>query len=134
MNEKREIDPPRDNAPVFAQPASGPGDFNFGRSGPRLVSAAMLDRTRVRNLYDETAGTINDIIIDLELGCFAYAVMASGGFMGVGERLFALDWNSLTLKTERQCYVLDVDKGAFEDEPGGERRGWPEPPFGHNEA
>jgi len=60
--------------------------------------------------------------------------MASGGFMGVGERLFALDWKALTLNTERQCYVLDVHQTAFENEPGFEKNGWPESLFRHGEA
>jgi len=127
MNDKSPADPLPDCPPSLSPRVAG--SINFRASGPHLTTAGALTGTRVANRDDQTLGTISDLIVDLERGCIAYAVMASGGFMGVGERLFALDWKALTLNSERQCYILDVPPATFENEPGFERSGWPESPF-----
>ncbi len=96
--------------------------------GPRLLTANTLTGTRVVNRHDETLGTISDIMLNVEEGGIAYAVMASGGFMGIGERLYALPWYSLALDTARKCCVLNADKASFEDAPGFDKDHLPEAP------
>lgn len=96
--------------------------------GPRLLTSNTLTGTRVINRNDETLGTIADIMLNVEEGGIAYAVMASGGFMGIGERLYALPWYSLALDTERKCCVLNADKSSFEDAPSFDKDHLPEAP------
>ena len=43
--------------------------------------------------------------------------MSSGGFLGMGEKLFAIPWSALTLDTDNKCFVLDVDKQRMQDAP-----------------
>lgn len=93
--------------------------------GPRLMTSSTLTGDTVVNRDNETLGTISDIMLDVRRGRVAYAVMASGGFMGVGERLFALPWAALELDVERQCFVLDVDRAALDKAPGFDRAHWP---------
>ncbi len=51
----------------------------------------------------EPVGTIEDVMLDLESGTIAFAVVAAGP-----EKRFAVPWAALKLPdAERDCYVLD---------------------------
>lgn len=97
--------------------ASGPG--------PEVMAAETLEGDRVLNLRGEQLGTIEDIMIDVQRGTVAYAVMACGGFLGIGDKLFAIPWSALTLDADRKCFVLDADRERFESAPGFDKDHWP---------
>ena len=77
------------------------------------------------NTADETLGKIEEIMLDVPSGRIAYAVMSSGGFLGLGEKLFAIPWGALTLDTNRECFVLDARAETFENAPGFDKDHWP---------
>jgi sporulation protein YlmC with PRC-barrel domain len=93
--------------------------------GPRLMTANTLEGDNVVNRQGETLGEIKEIMIDVPRGRVAYAVMASDGFLGVGEKLFALPWSALTLDTERECFLIDAAKERFKKAPGFDKDRWP---------
>ncbi len=93
--------------------------------GPRLLTAGTIKGDKVINHLDETLGHIEEIMLDMRLGRIAYAVMASGGFLGMGERLFAIPWAALTLDPDRKCFVLKAGKAQFENAPGFDKSHWP---------
>lgn len=97
-------------------------------AGPHLMTSSTLTGTRVLNRQDETLGIISDIVLNVEEGGIAYAVMASGGFMGIGERLFALPWYALALDMERQCCVLNAEQSEFDETRGFDKDHLPESP------
>jgi len=75
---------------------------------------------------DEDIGSIKEIMIDVPSGRVAYAVLSVGGFLGIGDRLFAIPWESLVLDEDRHCFILDVDKNRFEKAPGFDKENWPD--------
>lgn len=91
----------------------------------RVLTAKTLMNEPVRNTQDEDIGKVEDYMLDLKSGCIQYAVLSFGGFLGIGEKLFAVPWENFTLDTERKCFVLDVDKDALKDTPGFDRDNWP---------
>jgi sporulation protein YlmC with PRC-barrel domain len=93
--------------------------------GPQLMTAGTLTGDKVTNRTGETLGEISDIMLDVPRGRIAYAVMSSGGFLGLGEKLFAIPWNALTLDTDNHCFVLDVPKERMEQAPGFDKDHWP---------
>jgi sporulation protein YlmC with PRC-barrel domain len=99
---------------------------NYSGPGPRLMTASTLEGDKVVNRQNETLGTISEIMLDVPRGRIAYAVMSSGGFLGLGDKLFAIPWSALTLDTDRKCFVLDADKARFKDAPGFDKDHWPE--------
>ncbi len=103
-------------------------DINQSGPGPRLMTADTLTGDKVVNRNDDDLGTLKEIMLDVVRGRIAYAVLATGGFMGIAEKLFAVPWNALTLDTERKCFILDVDKAVFETAPGFDKDHWPEAP------
>ena len=40
----------------------------------------------------KSLGTIKELMIEMSSGKISYAVLAFGGFLGMGDRLFAVPW------------------------------------------
>ena len=55
----------------------------------------------------------------------AYAVLAFGGFLGIGDKLLAIPWGALTLDTGASRFILDVSKEKLERAPGFDKDRWP---------
>ena len=53
-------------------------------------------------------------------------VLSFGGFLGMGEKLFAVPWSALVLDTKNKRFVLDVDKERLENAPGFDANDWPD--------
>ena len=101
------------------------GEGDTSGPGPEVMAADTLEGDKVLNRRGEDLGTIEDIMIDVQRGRVAYAVMSCGGFLGMGDKLFAIPWNALTLDANRHCFVLDADKERFEKAPGFDKDHWP---------
>jgi hypothetical protein len=80
----------------------------------------------VFNRRGEDLGDIKEIMLDLQSGRVAYAVLSYGGFLGMGEKLFAVPWNALTLDTENHRFTLDVERDRLKDAPGFDPDRWPD--------
>ena len=103
---------------------SGP-DASHG-PGPYLMGADTLIGNDVFNKAAEDIGDIKEIMIDMRSGRVSYAVLSFGGFMGVGEKLFAVPWDALTLDTTNKRFELDVSKERLEHAPGFDKNKWPD--------
>jgi sporulation protein YlmC with PRC-barrel domain/Cu/Ag efflux protein CusF len=92
--------------------------------GSKLIGAD------VENAQGEDLGDIVDIVIDPQTGRMQYAVLSFGGFLGLGEKYFAIPWEALKREpgqrmgdTER--YVLNIDKERLKNAPGFDKNNWP---------
>jgi sporulation protein YlmC with PRC-barrel domain len=90
------------------------------------LSASTLIGDNVKNPEGEDLGKIEEIMIDVQNGRVAYAVLSFGGFLGIGNKLFAVPWSALTLDVEDKAFVLDVDKETLEAAPGFDQDDWPD--------
>lgn len=63
----------------------------------------------VYNQKGEKLSDIKKVMLDMRSGRVAYAVLSFGGFLGMGEKLFAVPWNALTLDTATKSLKLNVD-------------------------
>lgn len=91
-------------------------------SGLPLASARGLKGMRVVNQRQELLGHVEELMLDVQHGRIAYAVMGAGGFFGLGERYFAIPWAALSMDPEGDCLLIDVARERFErpgplDEP-----------------
>lgn len=93
--------------------------------GPRVMSASTLEGDDVVNRQGEKLGTLDEVMLDVPTGRIAYAVLSSGGLLGVGERLYAIPWRALTLDPENKCFILDVAKERLQAAPGFDKDHWP---------
>jgi sporulation protein YlmC with PRC-barrel domain len=92
----------------------------------RVMPAGALAGDRVRNSAGEDLGKIEEIMIDVPTGRVAYAVLSFGGFLGMGEKLFALPWDALQLDEDEHQFILNVDKATLENAPGFDSDNWPD--------
>ena len=90
------------------------------------MSSSSLSGDNVRNTADEDLGKVKDLMIDVESGRIAYAVLSFGGFLGAGDKLFAIPWQALTLDEDEKRFILDVDKETLKSAPGFDRDNWPD--------
>lgn len=119
MSKRKDAQPDAEGARIVG------GEDTSSGPGPEVMAADTLEGDSVVNPQGEDLGTIEDIIIDVQRGTVAYAVMSCGGFMGLGDKLFAIPWNALTLDAERHCFVLDADQQRFQNAPGFDKDHWP---------
>jgi sporulation protein YlmC with PRC-barrel domain len=92
----------------------------------RVLSASTLAGDRVRNSAGEDLGKVHEIMIDIPSGQVAYAVLSFGGFLGMGDKLFALPWKTLTVDEDEKCFVLNIDRQKLESAPGFDKDNWPD--------
>jgi sporulation protein YlmC with PRC-barrel domain len=93
--------------------------------GPEVMAASDFEGEDVVNRQGETLGDIEEIMIDVRSGRIAYAVLSCGGFLGIGDKLFAIPWSALTLDTDNKQFVLDVDRDRLKNAPGFDKDHWP---------
>ena len=93
--------------------------------GPRLMGANTLIGDDVYNHKNEKLGNIKEIMINTHSGKVCYAVLSRGGVLSVGEKLFAIPWEALSLDTENKRFVLNVEKAKIENLPGFNTDHWP---------
>lgn len=94
--------------------------------GPSLMGSDTLIGESVVNTQGLSLGDIKEIMLDMRSGQVAYAVLAFGGFFGLGEKLFAVPWQAMRLDTDKKCFVLDVDKERLKSAPGFNAHAWPD--------
>lgn len=92
---------------------------------PEILSSSTLIGDQVVNSEEEKLGTLKEIMIDLTEGRVAYAVLARGGFGGMGEKLFAVPWSMLRVDGDNRRVLLDVDPEVLDDSPGFDPDNWP---------
>jgi sporulation protein YlmC with PRC-barrel domain len=92
----------------------------------RVLSASTLAGDHVKNPAGEDLGKVDEIMIDIPSGRVAYAVLSFGGFLGMGNKLFALPWSTLRLDEDKKHFILDVDKKKLENAPGFDKDNWPD--------
>ncbi|POR47482.1 sporulation protein YlmC with PRC-barrel domain [Paraburkholderia eburnea] len=93
--------------------------------GPEIMAAATLDGNKVISSDGEHVGKISDIMLDVQSGRVAYAVLAEGGFLGIGNHLHAIPWGALTLDTAEKCFRVDLSAQRIKDDPGFDKDHWP---------
>ena len=70
-------------------------DSNKSGPGPALMGADTLIGNDVHNHEDDDLGDIKEIMLDMRSGTIAYAVLAFGGLLGIGEKLFAVPLSAI---------------------------------------
>lgn len=90
-----------------------------------ILSSSTLTHDAVYNRNGEKLGDLKDLMIDTENGRVVYAVLSFGGFLGVGDKLFAIPLDAFEVNTTREHLMLDVTKERLENAPGFDKDHWP---------
>lgn len=97
-------------------------DFTMAR---RYQKATDLMGKTVKNTADENLGKLEDIVVDANSGRILYGVLSFGGFMGMGDKLFAIPWQSLEFPDHAKNFVLNVSKDRLKSAEGFDKGSWP---------
>jgi hypothetical protein len=81
---------------------------------------------KVINAAQEHLGRIEDLVIDARDNRVAYAILSFGGVLGLGDKHFAIPWETLSFDLSEKVAVLDVDKGRLKNAPGFDQNNWPD--------
>src|SRR5262245_24483822 len=88
------------------------------------LATALLD-DRVRDTAGEDLGRVEDFVVDPETGTIQYAVLSFGGWLGMGNKLFAIPWSALSISSSRDSIILEMDKETLRRAPAFDRDAWP---------
>jgi len=90
-----------------------------------VLAADTLTGDKVVNRQKEDIGTIEHLMIDVKKGRLAYAILSFGGFLGMGDKLFAIPWGALAVDSSEEQFILDIDRKVLEGAPGFDKAHWP---------
>lgn len=93
---------------------------------PNVLSAGSITGDKVVNAQGDELGKIEEIMLDADDNRIAYAVLSFGGFLGIGDKLFAVPWGALKLDADNKRFVLDASKERLERAPGFDKDAWPD--------
>ena len=85
---------------------------------PHVLSASTMMGDSVVNNKGEDLGRIEELMLDLQNGRIAYAVLSFGGFLGMGDKLFAIPWEGMKLDADNHRFILNVAREKLEKAEG----------------
>lgn len=92
-----------------------------------VVRASKIIGETVVNRQSENVGKIHELVIDAKNNRVAYAVLSFGGFLGMGNKLFAMPWAAFQFSATENKLILNVDKEKLKVAPGfDESDKWPD--------
>ncbi|MGN6543988.1 MAG: PRC-barrel domain-containing protein [Aureliella sp.] len=93
-----------------------------------ILRTSTIEGMKVRNAQNEDLGHVKELVIDVDTGQVKYAALAFGGVLGIGDKLFAVPWKALTLKSGEndRYFVLNVDKQKLQQAKGFNQNQWPD--------
>ena len=104
----------------------GAGEPAAGVKARRVLPTGSMKGAHVRNFAGEDLGKVDEFVVDFDSGRIAYVVVAVGGFLGIGEKLYAVPWDLFSVRLDDYEFYVDVDKQMLLDAPGFERSQWPD--------
>jgi len=106
-----------------------PTDPNMHRGAHRF-RASQLIGCNIRNSREDSLGDVQDIVLARDNKSIAYVVVAFGGFLGMGEKYFAMPWRMLDVSRSAEDtdlrILLAINQEALKAAPGFDHDKWPD--------
>ena len=84
--------------------------------GSTDLSADSLIGAKVTNSADENVGDVDDVVLGAD-GQVKYVVVSVGGFLGMGDRLVAMNWDDLKLDRAENEFRVSQTKDQLKNAP-----------------
>ncbi|MDO8954688.1 MAG: PRC-barrel domain-containing protein [Gammaproteobacteria bacterium] len=91
-----------------------------------FMTASQIIGQNVINSHGEDIGKIKDLVVNIRSDEIAYAVLSFGGFLGMGDKLFAIPFQLMKINPKKDFVVLDMKKSVLEKAPGFDKQNWPD--------
>jgi osmotically-inducible protein OsmY len=90
-----------------------------------LFRSSSVVGSAVKDVSGKDAGKIEDLLLD-HRGHVSYAVVSFGGFLGIGDKLFAVPWDAVVMDASSRTVYIDVKKENLEKSPSFAADKWPD--------
>ncbi|MEQ8851957.1 PRC-barrel domain-containing protein [Gimesia sp.] len=95
-----------------------------------LRAGSVLNKG-ITNLKQQDIGEINDFVLDSKNGKIRYAAVTYGGFLGFGNKMFAVPFEALTVLPNNNCkqdhrFLLEVSQEQLDGAAGFKQDHWPD--------
>ena len=90
-----------------------------------VLKASELIGMKVQGSDGKKLGKIRDLVIGPK-GDVRYAVLDFGGFLGIGDKYFAVPWDALQRTANGKTIALDTTKRDLKKAPGFDKKHWPD--------
>ena len=107
----------------------GVGDIASKTTEGQRINAFMVEKiigSKVINLKGETLGKIENLVIDIDTGRIVYAVLESGGILGIGDKLLPVPWKSFAALPSEGLFFLDQSKAQMNKAPAFDKSKLPD--------
>ena len=109
---------------------SAAGRLDSVTRGP-IVRVSKLTGMNIQNQAGEGVGEINDLVLDVNTGKIRYAAVTYGGFLGIGNKMFAVPFEAFRFERDRDDanavrLILDVTEQQLEGAVGFDEDNWPD--------
>lgn len=121
--------------PVCAQEGATAVRPNIGNVDSKAQGTAVrvshLIGMNIVNSRGQNVGKVHDIVIDGHRGKVQYMAVTYGGFLGLGEKLFAVPYEAFQHRVDpndrnKHSLVLDVTQQQLEGDQGFDQESWPD--------
>src|SRR5690349_20328538 len=94
-----------------------------------IVRASSIAGMAVKNFENKSLGKVEDVVIDMNTGNVRYAAISFGGFLGFGDKLFAVPFKAQKVQHESGSkspyFVMNIDQKTLEQAKGFDKEHWP---------
>ncbi len=87
--------------------------------------ASETEGMKVENASNAPLGTVNNLIVDLPAGRVAYVVLSPDSSLGLGNNLYVMPPQALTLSSDGKNLVSGIDKAQLASAPHFPKGNWP---------
>ena len=91
-----------------------------------IVRTADVIGKKIIGINQDALGKVEELVLDKQNGMVRYAVLARGGFMGIGSEFYAIPWAVLEYCTENSAFKVNISKDEIEKAPGFNKDSWPD--------
>ncbi|MBS1928908.1 MAG: PRC-barrel domain-containing protein [Chitinophagaceae bacterium] len=104
----------------------GEGFTDSNEPNLKFLTASSIIGDKVSNAEGEKLGHIKDIMLNIRSGKIEYYVIDFGGFLGIGEKYFAIPANKLEIDPDERDFRFNEKRETLEKAPGFDKHHWPE--------
>lgn len=92
----------------------------------QIVNSKDVIGVGVENSQGENLGKVEALMLNKLKGNVEYVVLSFGGFLGMGDKLFAMPWQIFSYNPDSDKFVISIDKKRLENSPGFDKNHWPD--------
>ncbi len=100
------------------------------KTSATTIRVSQLIGMDIVNSRGQDVGEVHDVVLDGETGRLRYLAVTYGGFLGFGDKLFAVPYEAFRYQVDpddgdEYVFVLDVTKQQMEGAQGFDQDNWP---------